>query len=80
MCLVWLDREGRTVVAGAVFPENERVSFSGWRDGVCVCGESGSGAGTRTEGNKKSSGVWRWWKSEPSRDVGAHSETLAVGL
>lgn len=76
MCLVWLDREGRTVVAGAVFPENERVSFSGWRDGVCVCGESGSGV---RRGIKKVVAC-RWWKSEPSRDVGAHSETLAVGL
>ena len=78
MCLVWLDREGRTVVAGAVFPENERVSFSGWRDGVCVV-RVGAALGRVRRGIKKVVAC-RWWKSETSRDVGAHSETLAVGL
>lgn len=51
----WTGKGGRLLLGPSSLRTREFLSRAGVM--VCVCGESGSGAGTRTEGNKKSSGV-----------------------
>ena len=70
----WTGKGGRLLLGPSSLRTREFLSRAGVM--VCVCGESGSGV--RRGINKVV--ACRWWKSEPSRDVGAHSETLAVGL